>query len=77
MPFRLTAPPSNLKAVDLYVSLLTSQGIPYQLVMTEFSLRMAQNKDGVEYSELHMENTGPSVTTVEEAQELKKLVESE
>ena len=74
MPYRLTAPPSNLKAVDLYVSLLTSTGTPYQLIMTEFSLRSAQNKDGIGYSELHMENTGPSVTTVEEAQELKHLV---
>ncbi|MBE9570095.1 MAG: hypothetical protein IMF11_05685 [Proteobacteria bacterium] len=74
MPYRLTVPPTNLKAVDLYVSLLTSQGIPYQLVMTEFSLRTASNKDGVEYSELHMENVGPSVKTVEEAQELKALV---
>jgi len=54
MPFRLTVPPSNLKAVDLYVSLLTSQAIPFQLVETEFSLRVAQNKDGIEYSELHM-----------------------
>lgn len=74
MPYRLTVPPTNLKAVDLYVSLLTSQGVPYQLVMTEFSLRTASNKDGIEYSELHMENVGPSVTTVEEAQELKHLV---
>ncbi len=74
MPYRLTAPPSNLKAVDLYVSLLTSTGTPYQLIMTEFSLRSAQNKDGIGYSELHMENVGPSVKSIEEAQELKHLV---
>ena len=73
MPYRLTASPKNLKSVDLYVSLLTSKGTPYQLVMTEFSLRVAVNSDGVEYSELHMESVGPSVTSVEEAQELKRL----
>jgi len=76
MPFRLTVPPSNLKAVDLYVSLLTSQGIPYQLIETEFSLRVAQNKEGVEYSELHLRNCGqaPMIQSAEDAQKMKSLV---
>jgi hypothetical protein len=76
MPFRLTVPPSNLKAVDLYVSLLTSQGVPYQLVETEFSLRSVKNKDGVEYSELNLKNVGPApmVKTSEDAQKLKALI---
>lgn len=76
MPFRLTVPPSNLKAVDLYVSLLTSQGIPYQLVETEFSLRAVKNKDGIEYSELNLKNLGPApmVKTSEDAQKLKALI---
>lgn len=74
MPFRLTVPPSNLKAVDLYVSLLTSLGTPYQLVVSEFSLRTAANKDGIEYSELHLENVGPSVKNTEEAQALKDML---
>jgi hypothetical protein len=92
MPFRLTVPPSNLKAVDLYVSLLTSQGVPYQLVETEFSLRAVsvpyqlvetefslravKNKDGIEYSELNLNNVGPApmVKTQEDAQKLKALI---
>ena len=74
MPYRLTVSPMNLSEVDLYVSLLTSTGTPYQLVMTEFSLRPAQNKDGVEYSGFFMENAGPAVRTIEEAQEIKALV---
>jgi len=76
MPFRLTVPPSNLKAVDLYVSLLTSQGVPYQLVETEFSLRLAQNKDGIEYSELYMRNLGqaPMIRNIEDAQKMKALI---
>jgi len=76
MPYRLTSPPSNLKAVDLYVSLLTSQGIPYQLIETEFSLRVAQNKEGIEYSELHMRNCGqaPMIRSAEDAQKMKDLI---
>jgi len=76
MPYRLTVPPSNLKAVDLYVSLLTSQGIPYQLIETEFSLRVAQNKDGIEYSELNMRNCGqtPMIHGAEDAQKMKDLI---
>jgi len=76
MPFRLTIPPSNLKAVDLYVSLLTAQNIPYQLIETEFSLRVAQNKEGIEYSELHLRNCGqaPMIQSVEDAQKMKSLV---
>jgi len=74
IPYRLTVPPSNLKAVDLYVSLLTSQGIPYQLIITEFSLRSTQNKDGVEYSELFLKNLGAAVKNAEEAQEVKTIV---
>lgn len=51
-PHRLTVPPSNLKAVDIYVTQLTSKGFPYQLVETGFSLRETKNKDGIKYSEL-------------------------
>ena len=76
MPFRLTVPPTNMKAVDLYVSLLTSQGVPYQLVETEFTLKKATNKDGVEYSELVMKNIGPApiVKNQEDAMKLKALI---
>lgn len=76
MPMRLTVPPSNLKAVDLYVSLLTSHGVPYQLIETEFSLKAAQNKGGIEYSELVMKNVGPApmIKTVEDAENLKAMI---
>lgn len=76
MPFRLTIPPSNLKAVDLYVSLLTSQGVPYQLVESEFSLKPVKNKDGIEYSELIMKNVRPTplVKDQEDAMKLKAMI---
>jgi len=76
MPFRLTVPPTNMKSVDLYVSLLTSQGIPYQLVETEFTLKKVTNKDGIEYSELVMKNLGPCpmVQNKEDAMKLKALI---
>lgn len=72
LPHRLTIPPSNLKAVDLYVSLLTSKGIPYQLVKTEFSLGKAKNKDGITYAEIQMKNIG-TTDSVEEARRIKAI----
>ena len=52
LPSRLTIPPSNLKPIDMYVTILTGKGTPYQLVVTEMSLKKVQNKDGIAYSEL-------------------------
>jgi len=52
LPYRLTLPPSSLKAIDLYISMLTSQSIPYQLVTTKFSLKLVTNVAGIEYSEI-------------------------
>jgi len=72
LPYRLTVPPSNLKAVDLYVSLLTSKATPYQLVRTEISLKKVQNKDGIAYAEMVFENAGV-IDTKEEALRIKKL----
>ena len=76
MPFRLTVPPTNLKAVDMYVSLLTSLNVPYQLVQTEFTLKAVKNNDGIEYSELILKNIGPTplVKSNEDAQRLKALI---
>jgi len=76
IPYRLTVPPSNLKVVDLYVSLLTAQGIPYQLIETEFGLRSVKNKDGIEYSELILRNVGPSkmIRSREDAMKMKALI---
>lgn len=72
LPHRLTIPPSNLKAIDLYVSLLTSKGIPYQLVTTEFALNKAKNKDGITYAEIQMKNVGVT-DSLEEARRVKEL----
>lgn len=50
LPLRLTLPPSNLRQIDTYISLLTSRAIPYQIAITEFTLAKAQNNDGIEFS---------------------------
>lgn len=50
LPYRLTLPPSNLRPISEYVTTLSSKGLPYQAVTTEFSLVKAQNKEGIEYS---------------------------
>jgi hypothetical protein len=56
IPNVLTVPPTNLKAVDLYVGSLSSKKIPYQLIETNFGLKITKNKDGIEYSELILTN---------------------
>lgn len=73
LPHRLTLPPSNLKAIDMYISLLTSKGIPYQLVMTMFKLKKAQNKDGIAYSEIVLERNS-LIEDSEKALELKRML---
>lgn len=73
LPQRLTLPPSNLKAIDMYISLLTSKGLPYQLVVTQFGLKKANNKDGIAYSEIVLERIG-TVDSSEKALELKQML---
>jgi len=51
LPYRLTLPPSNLKAIDKYLTGVAAKGIPYQCVVTEFSLKKAVSS-GFEYSEI-------------------------
>ncbi len=72
LPYRLTLPPSNLKVVDLYVSMLTSRGIPYQLVVTNFGLKVAKNKSGIVYSEVDLTEVG-LIETREAALRIKKM----
>jgi len=72
LPHRLTLPPSNLKAIDIFISLLTSQGMPYQLVVTNFKLKEAQNKEGIKYSEVDLE-VGGYITDSGKAENLKRL----
>jgi len=52
LPYRLTMPPSNLRAFDGYVSNLVAQGLPWRMVYTNFTLRPTKNKDGITYAEL-------------------------
>lgn len=52
LPLRLTLPPTSIKALDLYVSLLASTGLAYQKAVTKFSLKETQNKEGIKYSEI-------------------------
>ena len=73
LPHRLTLPPSNQKAIDMYISLLTSKGDPYQLVWTKFKLKKAQNKDSIVYSEIAPEASG-YITDPAKAAFLKKML---
>lgn len=61
LPYRLSVPPSSLKAVDMYVSILSGQNIPYQTVETRFLLSKLKNKGGIVYSELVLAR-GPFLT---------------
>jgi len=73
LPLRLTLPPSNLKAIDMYISLLTSKGMPYQLVVTNFKLKKTQNKDGIAFSEINPEKVR-IITDSEKAEFLSKML---
>jgi len=73
LPLRLTLPPSNLKAIDMYISLLTSKGMPYQLVVTNFKLKKTQNKDGIAFSEINPEKVR-IITDPEKAEFLSKML---
>ncbi len=53
LPYRLTLPPSNLRAISDYITGVSSKGFPYQAILTEFSLGEKQNKEGIKYSFLH------------------------
>ena len=73
LPHRMTLPPSSLKAIDDYISRLTSKGLPYQLVHTTFKLKEAKNAKGIKYSEIKPER-GILITDPEQATNLKKLL---
>lgn len=73
LPHRMTLPPSSLKAIDDYISRLTSKGLPYQLVHTTFKLKEAKNAVGIKYSEIKPER-GILITDPEQATNLKKLL---
>lgn len=73
MPLRLSIPPSNLKAVDVYASLLASQGIPYQLVDTVFSLKSSESSNNIEYSIIELRRGEKIINDKESAQKIKDL----
>ena len=73
LPHRMTLPPSSLKAIDDYISRLTSKGLPYQLVHTTFKLKEKPNQDGVKFSEIKPER-GILITDPKQAANLKKLL---
>jgi hypothetical protein len=58
LPYRLTLPPSNLKAFDGYVSRLVGIGYPWRMVITTFSLKATKNKDGITYAEIVLDAKG-------------------
>ena len=72
LPYRLTAPPSSLKAIDTYVSLLVAKALPYQLVNTEFSLKEVSNKTGITYSEIVLREAG-KIESMKAAQQIKAM----
>ena len=57
LPFRLTLPPSNIKALDKYISDLAAMGKRWRQSWTEFKLVPQKNKDGIVYAELVMTHT--------------------
>lgn len=69
LPYRLTLPPSSLRAFDDYVTIMTGRKIPLQLMTTIFALTNSKNQDGIDYSELRLTLGTLTVTTKEEAQE--------
>lgn len=50
IPYRLTLPPTSLRAFDDYMTALTQKGRPCQTVVTAITLAKAKNKKGIEYS---------------------------
>lgn len=74
IPFRLTIPATSLEAMDSYIPMVASKGLPFQLVRTQFSLKEKQNKDGIKYSGLVLQ-MGETIKTIEEAQAIKSYVD--
>jgi len=70
IPYRLTTSATSISAIDLYISLITNEGFPYQLVETEFSL-VAKDT----YSILVMKKVG-HITDMVRAGQIKKMAMS-
>jgi len=72
LPMRLTLPPTSIKSIDLYVSLLMSQKLPMQLIETEFSLKESSNKEGISFSEAVFKNIN-RITDAKRVEELRLM----
>lgn len=75
----MTVPPSSLKALKSYFTFLAEHKVSRpQMVITKFSVKQAENKDGTEYSELQLTMVKP--ITDERLQlfvmEVKRSIES-
>ena len=73
MPLRLTLPPTSIKALDIYVSLLGSKDYPYQRAETNFSLKESQNKEGIKYSEIVLHERRIIENPSDELDKLKQM----
>lgn len=73
LPVRLTVPPTSLKAIDTYGSLLAYKGIRYIMALTQFGLKEERNKDGIRFSGLVLTADGASAKSKEEADHLMAL----
>ena len=71
VPYRLTVPPSSLRAVDEYLTVLTSKGLPYRAVRTVFSLE-PMRKGGMEWSALKLRHEGV-INTKEDAEMILRM----
>jgi len=74
LPVRITVPPTSLGSINEYVSSLVNRGIPnYLMVLTQFNLEKASNKDGIGYSKIVPVALQPSAGSREEAQALMDM----
>lgn len=73
LPVRITIPPTSLKSMDSYVSLLGYRALRMIMVKTKFTLKPSQNKDGIKFSEFQFTAMEPSAKSKEEADALVKM----
>ena len=64
-PKRLTIPPTSIRSLDDFVSLVSDRSIPFWKLKILFGLKEASNKEGIEYSALDMTAIGFAATSKE------------
>lgn len=73
IPYRLVIPPSGIRALDQYMSLLVGKGLHYNHVMTRVDAVEARNDAGIKFTGIELNAVGASVETKEEYVALKNL----